>query len=250
MKTIISTQLPDQFKKLETLFDKQVELLNMPLIEIEQMPATEDLLSEIKSVSSCNWLIFTSMRGVQCFFTLFDNTGQERNTLQSLRFACIGNSTNHELKKYGFEADYINPGNTSKEFSRHLVEEVLSKDDRVLLPLAEKANEYLPTQLARYCTANRINVYQTRGVEKIDSELLKRIKGKQYDLIIFSSPSAIENFINLTAFNPATDELKIASIGATTSQAIEKFGYNPILTASKSDLKTLTKEILEYLNNN
>jgi uroporphyrinogen-III synthase len=167
--------------------------------------------------------------------------------LQSLRFACIGNSTNEELKKFGFEADYINHGNTSKEFSKHLIEEVLSKNDKVLLPLAEKANEYLPKQLADYCTANRINVYQTNSVKKIDTKLLQRIKDKEYDLIIFTSPSAIKNFIKLTAFNPATDELKIASIGATTSQAIEKFGYTPILTASKSDFKTLTEEILEYL---
>jgi hypothetical protein len=58
MKTIISTQLPDQFKKLETLFKNKVELLNMPLIEIEPMPGTEDLLREIKSANSYNWADF------------------------------------------------------------------------------------------------------------------------------------------------------------------------------------------------
>ncbi|NJO87688.1 MAG: uroporphyrinogen-III synthase [Chloroflexia bacterium] len=247
MKTIISTQLPDQFKKLETLFNNQVELLNMPLIEIVPMQASVDLLNEIKTVTSHNWLIFTSMRGIQCFFSLFDKTHLKRTDLQKLRIACIGNSTNEELKKYGFTADYINQGNTSKEFSKHLIEEVLSPEDKVFLPLAEKANDYLPTQLEGYCKAKRVNVYQTNRIKKIDNGLLQRIKGQLYDLIIFTSPSAIENFINLTDFNPATDELRIASIGATTSEAIEKFGFSSTLTASKSDLKTLSKEILEYL---
>jgi len=247
MKRIISTQIPDQFEKLKALLADKVELLNSPMIKIKPVEENVEVLDEIKEVVDYNWLIFTSMRGAQCFFTLYNKTGLDKEKLDNLKFACIGESTNDELKRNGFETDYINPGNTSKEFCKNLIKDILAESDKVFLPLGNRANNYLPTKLAEFCKVTRINVYRTEGVEKLDKEFITIIKEGAYDLMIITSPSAIENFIKLTAFKPEINELKIASIGATTNEAIEKFGYSPLLTASKSNIKVLAKEILKFI---
>ncbi|MDF1547305.1 MAG: uroporphyrinogen-III synthase [Bacteroidales bacterium] len=240
--------MPDQFEKLKSFLSGKVMLLNVPMIEIKPIAPNPEIIATFNQFEKFNWLIFTSMRGVQNFFELFENIELDRSLLQKIKIACIGMSTNHELKKYGFEASYINEGNTSKDFSKYLIDSVLKENDNVLLPLGERADTYLPETLNNFCNASRIDVYKTIDTNNIDSEILNVIISDHYDLLVFTSPSAFENFIKLTDFKPTTKELKIATIGEKTAKSIEKLGFNVRLIPEKATLEGLATEIIEYLN--
>lgn len=239
--------MPDQFEKLKSFLNGKATLMNIPMIEIVPLEPNVEIMTAFKQFEKFNWLIFTSMRGVQCFFELFSKLEKDRSSLNQIKMACIGNATNLELKKYGFEASYINEGNTSKDFSKYLIDSVLKENDNVLLPLGERADTYLPETLNNFCNASRIDVYKTIDTNNIDSEILNVIRSDHYDLLVFTSPSAFDNFNKLTGFEP-TKELKIATIGEKTAESIEKLGFNVRLIPQKATLESLATEIIEYLN--
>ncbi len=239
--------MPDRFEMLKELIGNKIELINIPMIKIEPVELTEELSEALKLSYGYNWIIFTSMKGVQHFFSLYEEAGEDKNMLKSVKFACIGESTSNELKKYGFKAAYINQGKTSKDFAEHLIIEVLSPTDTVLFPLGNLAKTYLPERVANHCTASVMVVYNTTGLKSVNWETLKILDKEDYDLLVFTSPSAFENYVGITGSHPAINNLKIASIGETTNEAIEEEGFKPLLTASKPKLETLAKEILEFL---
>jgi len=248
-KLVISTQIPDQFQKLEALLKGNFKLLNIPMIQIEDVLPDLELLDEIKKVNEFDWILFTSMRGVQGFFKLLDEADLHQKDIKYPKFSCIGNATNLELNKFGFNSAYINPGNTSKEFSQHLIKEIIKSTDKVLLPLGEKADTYLTESIQKVCFAKRINVYKTVDIEQIDSDILSIIDQDNYGMLVFTSPSAFDNFIALTGYSPETKNLQIATIGRRTSEAVENKGFKVVVEAKNSSMEGLASSIIEYFNN-
>ncbi len=248
-KLVISTQMADQFQKFAKLFGEDFKLLNIPMIQIEDVLPDLELLDEIKKVNEFDWILFTSMRGVQGFFKLLDEADLHQKDIKKPKFSCIGKATNLELNKFGFNSAYINPGNTSKEFSQHFIQDIIKSTDKVLLPLGEKADTYLTESLQKVCTATRINVYKTIDIEQIDSDILNIIHEDKYGVLVFTSPSAFDNFIALTGYPPETKNLQIATIGRRTSEAVENKGFKVKVEAKYSNMEGLALSIQEYFNN-
>ncbi len=71
------------------------------------------------------------------------------------------------------------------------------------------------------------------------------IVSKQYDLIVFTSPSTFQNFCLFYEVENIK-YLKAASIGTTTTKSIQDFGLEPIVTATKSNVEGLSESISEY----
>jgi uroporphyrinogen III methyltransferase/synthase len=247
-RVIISTQLPDQFNKLESLLSEKVQLINFPMIEIEYIPLDSEINEKINKVSKYTWLIFTSMRGVRGFFELQRQSGNVSAYFEFPKIACIGNATGLELIMNGYQPDYVNPGNTSREFSISLLNDVLKPEDKVLLVLGERADDYLQAELQRHCFTERINVYKTIDVEQVDIRIFEMIEHDQYHLILFTSPSAFQNFVKLGNYHPGGIEFKILSIGNRTTSEIEKLGYRVLITAQKSSMDGLADEIMKFFN--
>jgi uroporphyrinogen-III synthase len=183
------------------------------------------------------------MRGIQGFFKLVDLAGLKPTDIKNPKFSCIGKATNSELKKFGFNSSYINPDSTSKEFSARLIQSVIEESNKVLLPLGERADTFLTESLQKVCQARRINVYKTIDVEQIDYNILSIIKKDEYGILVFTSPSAFDNFIKLSKFTPESNNLKIATIGKKTSEVVKRAKFNVMVEAKNSTIEGLAVEI-------
>jgi uroporphyrinogen-III synthase len=248
-KPIISTQLPDQFQKLREFIPSEIPMLNFPMIEIEHIPLNPVLKKRIENLSAFGWLIFTSMRGVRAFLELLNSLGINAKSMEIPKIATIGNATNLELNKYSLASDYINPGNTAKEFSVHLLNGILKPSDRVLLVLGERADDSLQNELSNFCQTERMDVYKTMDIEKVDPELFQRVNSDQYSWLVFTSPSAFQNFIRLGNYHADNQNFRIASIGQRTSGEIEKLRFKVQLTSEKAELKDLADLISNHIKN-
>lgn len=248
-KPIISTQLQDQFQKLREFIPPELPMLNFPMIEIENIAINPFLKEKIENISAYNWLIFTSMRGVRAFMGLFDSFGPDFQKGKLPKIATIGHASNSELNIYGYDSDYINSGNTAKEFSIHLLNGILKPSDRVLLVLGERADDFLQNKLSNFCQTERMDVYKTMDIEKVDPELFQRVNSNQYSWLVFTSPSAFQNFIRLGNYHADKQNFRIASIGQRTSGEIEKLGFKVQLTSDKAELKDLADLISIHIKN-
>jgi uroporphyrinogen-III synthase len=245
-KILITTFLPEQFEKFKVLIEDKFVLFNFPMIEIKYLPPDEHLKQALKQIQDYNWLIFTSKRGIRGFFNLVTESGIQADKIKFPKIACIGEATEDELEKFGYQTSYTNPGNTSQEFGNHLLNGVINSEDKVLLALGERADNELTEILDKHSSAERINVYKTIDVDLVDESLFELISRNEYGLIVFTSPSAFLNFIKLGNYNPVSDQFRIASIGERTSREIENSGFKVLLTAKKAGMGGLAKEILNY----
>ena len=111
------------------------------------------------------------------------------------------------------------------------------------------ADNTLSNRLSVENNVQRINVYDVIKPEKVDYGIMDLIKKEHYDLIIFTSPSTFYHFCSLCDMDQI-GKLRMASIGSTTTKAINDAGFEPIVTAKKSSAEGLRDAIVEYYKNN
>lgn len=237
--------MPEQFVRLQNLISNRVDLLNIPMIRLEKAIMDSSTKKIIDSAESYNWVLFTSMKAVRFFFDAYN---KKTETLNKVKFAAIGKSTQNELKKYNIKTTYLNEGNTSIDFTRNLInKKIILSTDKVLFPTGNKTGNKIKDKLERYCNFTQIITYNNIEIEEINQEYLKIIKENKYDLILFTSPSAFSNFVSITKNKITKANLKIASIGDITDNTVRSLSYKSELVASKPNLEVVVKDILEYL---
>ncbi len=210
-------------------------VLSMPMIAVDPLRFMPK-----KDISDYDWLIFTSKNAVYSFFGQCTVTGTHR-------IAALGPGTAAALTRVGHPPDFTGTGKSAIHFSEELRQAILP-GEHLLLALGTLAPDTLETTLSTSHPVERVNVYQTGMPKLVDRDLLMRVEKDQYDLLIVSSPSAIRNLWTLLSGNK--ENLRIISIGQTTTAAIRDFHIEPVATAMKPGYQGLAEITINYLLNN
>lgn len=247
-KIFISTRPEGQSDGLAQLFsDAGATILEMPLIKIEPSCLSEEERKCFKQLHTFQWLIFTSPNGVRCFFENLQEIQGNQQLPEALQLAVIGNKTELILSKYGYKAQFINPGSTGEDFVETFIRNIKNNSTKlnILLSLGNIARTVIQDKLAEFANCTRINVYQTTTPDSVDEKILQRIENDQYEMLLFTSPSGIENFIKLTnKLQP--EKIRMACIGETTSITAIKNSMIPRIVAQNSTAAGLFESILNY----
>ena len=247
-KVIVSTRALEAGDSLpELLQAKGAKLLSLPMIEIAPVKLTPHVSDLLQNLEMFDWVFFSSKNGVSNFFRMMVEAKGNTNLPKSIKKAVIGKRTAAELEYYGYAADYISPGNTSEDLLDLFYKSFNSKNQRILLSLGNLADDTLINRLSKDNDVKRINVYETIKPTSADKDILNLIKEDKYDLIVFTSPSTFDNFSSFYG-KEGLKTLRIASIGKTTSKAIEDAGVEPLITAKKSSTIGLAEAINDYFN--
>lgn len=249
-KTIISTRAIDANDTLPGLLKEAgSSVLSLPMIQIEPTQLASSEIESIKKLDKFHWLVFTSKNGVVHFFKQLIEINGNTTLPASLKIAAIGKMTAAELDYYGYAPHLLGENNTSEDLINELIEKHNPKGLNFLLPLGKLADDTIETRIAENNSSTRINIYNTTRPDKTDNKILDLIKNQQYDLIVFTSPSSFNNFCYFYDDKDISC-LRIASIGETTTKAIQKAGVTPLITASQSNANGLCESILNYYKSN
>ncbi|GET34167.1 hypothetical protein PbJCM13498_30300 [Prolixibacter bellariivorans] len=247
-KVFISTRPKGKSEDLKRWFAEEgATLLEFPMIEIQPVPLSGKMEKILKDLSRFDWLVFTSPNGVHCFFEQLKNIRGDFSLPEKIKIATVGKKTAAKLAPYGHSARFINHGQTGDEFAEELCEQVTDAQ-QVLLPVGNLARHLIEEKLAGKAKVVRLEVYQTIMPETFDTEVQKRIEADDYELMIFTSPSGIDNFIRLTEKQLTPSALRIACIGFTTAKAAGNYGIEPVLVASMSNSEGLMVAIADHYN--
>ena len=148
---------------------------------------------------------------------------------------------------YGYGPDFISEGNTSEEMLEQFYSEYQPNNQRILLALGKLADDTLQNRLSKENEVKRINVYETVKPATVDASVMETIKQDRYDLIVFTSPSTFQNLCSFCDKDTMA-KLKMASIGTTTTGAIQQAGLEPLITARRSNVEGLCDAIIDYFN--
>lgn len=240
-RIVINTRpLSDEDVISDKMKGLNITVLNMPLIKTVSLPIEREKIDAIFYQKKYHWLIFTSKNGVDSFF---DQIPENAKILPS-KIAVYGERTSCELQKNGFTADVVNRGNTAKELVKDLLSS-LKTNENVLLVLGNLAPDTLKNGLEGHCHTERLNVYETMQ-ETMDLEIERQILSDKYDLILFTSPSGVESFVNQIDKTFDIKAMQAASIGPVTTAALNKIGVIPKVEANPSGAEGLIEEIKKY----
>jgi len=200
------------------------EAMEFPTIEIVPNNNENELKEVFDRLNTYQWIIFTSVNGVEIFFKKLLHYGKDIREASQAKFCAIGEAT-----KKAIEDKYLKVEFTPCEYvAEALIDGLKDKikaGDKVLIPRTETARELLPVQLSKIgALVDVVSLYKT-VMPNHTGEELKNILS-EVDTITFTSSSAVENFVKILGkenLNLAKEK-EIACIGPITYETAKSCG--------------------------
>ena len=249
-KCIVVTRARKQASHLvKRLSELGAECLEYPTIEIIPPDDWEPLDQALAELSFYDWVIYTSVNGVDHFFQRLFAIGKDARALHHLNIATIGPETARRLFDFGIKSDII-PESYRAESVIDALAQTAIKGTRILLPRAEKARPLLPRELTRMgALVNEITAYRTRSVVEDKDRLTKQLEAGTVDLITFTSSSTVENFKSLLPphrFDQLVAGMTVACIGPITADTAKSLGFDVHIIAESFTIPGLCAAITQY----
>ncbi len=251
-RRIVVTRARAQASEFVKLLTEQgAACLECPTIRVEAPDDFSRLDACLQSLSSYDWLVFTSVNGVDLFFKRLFEKGLDARSLHGVKTAVIGPATRDRLLSFGVRSD-IMPESYRAESVVAAFRDREMKGKRVLLPRAAEARPVLPRELkAMGALVDEIPVYFTRQDTSSADILLSALKEGRVDAITFTSSSTVKNFRALLPDDQAeVDRLLrnvvLASIGPVTTETAGQEGFEVQVTADDYTIAGLTGAIIDY----
>jgi len=118
----------------------------------------------------------------------------------------------------------------------------------VLLPRAEEARDVIPEGLRRMGAAvDVVTVYRTVSSDRDPAEILGPLREGRIDVLTFTSPSTLTNFLRLMGNDFALPAgVKIACIGPITAAAVRKAGLPVDIVEERYTVEGLVEAIVRH----
>lgn len=214
--------------------DMGFETLIIPTIRIK--PVNLDMLDEKIKDFSYDYLVFTSVKAVRIFFKRLTENYDIRK-LGHVKICAIGEKTKEEIEKYHLKVDILPKSFVGENLVSEMKKKV-KKDDRIFFPHSNLSRKKIIESLKSLGDLDEMVIYDNLIAEKIDD------KDLDFDAIIFTSSSTVNNFIKLYG-KESLQSAKIFSIGEITSRTIREFGLKVYKESEKQTVSSLIKVIGE-----
>lgn len=249
-KRIIITRAQEQGSDFADQLSKYgARPIYFPTIKIIPMESYHELDQSIQKLASYHWIVFTSVNGVKYFLARLNETSKDIKTLEGLKIAAIGTKTAHALKKHGIKVDLVPREYRAEGILEEMKQEGVSKK-KVLIPRAEYAREILPRELKKWgAEVDVVAVYRTIKPSLESNQSEKLLKTDKIDVITFTSPSTVNNFVEILGSKGLQKLLKgslVASIGPITKEAAEKWKIRTHIMPAEYTINALVEAIVAF----
>jgi uroporphyrinogen III methyltransferase/synthase len=250
---VIQTVEPDDWSPADAAIDR--------IASSRGRGTDEEILTRAAHAASApyDWIVFSSTNAVDRFFERLEDLGISLETGDA-RLAVVGAATAERLRDKGREPDLM-PEEFTGEGLADAFYELSSRDELTthaadamcsfLIPRALKGRETVPEALRDLgCHVDVVPVYRT--VPAIpDPDVLERLKTHGADVVTFTSPTTVNNFISVLESAGVDAEMFLhatrkASIGPVTTRALRARGAEAEIEADESTASGLVAAIVGH----
>jgi uroporphyrinogen-III synthase len=234
----------------EGLRAQGASVLEIPFIEIRPPRSSKMMDAALRLISEYEWLILTSVNGVEALFERMRTLDVPHSALAHLKFAAIGPATQAAIERQGFMVEV-----TPKQYIAEAVVEALANEvrgKRVLLWRAKIARDVIPRELRSLgAYLDVVEAYQTVTPKSSREQLRAALKSRDErpDAITFTSSSTVRNYVSLLAIRSGKSKLLSGvlnvSIGPITSATLREFGLSVDVQAEQYTIPGLIAALIE-----
>jgi len=249
-------------------------VIEFPTIEIHEIEIAQGVLDR---AGSYDWIVFTSVNGVEAFFGQWRRAGRDLRDLAGVSLAAIGPATRAAVEQRGL-CVAAQPLEYRAEALLETFGDVAGK--RILLARAEVAREVLPQRLReRGATVDVVAFYRTEIPRRQAGTVAARLSPaavasdgtrpdsaesdgyvradalapipSDFDMITFTSASTVKNFDSLCG-GTAREVVRgkaVAAIGPITADALTALGIPTDVMPADYTIPALTQAIQAYFAN-
>ena len=226
-------------------------VLEVPVIEVRPPRSFRPLDRALRHAGDYQWLILTSVNGVQAVFSRLEKLGLTTRHLEHLRVAAIGPATAAEIEEHGLAVSVVPKEYVAEAVVESLRGEVRGK--RVLLVRARVARDVIPQELRRAgASVDVVEAYQTVLPQSSRGRLRQALTDmrRQPTAITFTSSSTARNFVELLGGlrRDLLDGITLASIGPVTSGTLRELGLPVHIEAREYTVPGLVKALAQHFS--
>lgn len=225
-------------------------VISIPTIEVRPPQSFQPLDKALRYVQKYDWLILTSVNGVDALRRRLDKGGMAPSALRHLAIAAIGPATREACAELGLTVKVM-----PQEYVAEAVVDALRaemKGKKVLLVRAKVARDVIPRELrALGAEVEVAEAYETVVPANAPKRLAEHMDGGrlQADAITFTSPSTVRNFAALLAAGQSPKSVlagvRIASIGPVTTAALADLGLQPHAQAETYTIPGIARALVD-----
>lgn len=254
-RTVVITRARSQADEFVAELEKfGARVITCPIIEIAEPESFERLDEAISHLYGYDWLMFTSVNGVDYFLRRFKAKGHQVSEIDDLKVCAIGEATAEKLIEAHLHVDVIPHEFKAEGVFKALVQFVGGQEAlgglNFLIPRASVARDYLPKALEEAgARVDVVPVYRNILPDYLDRGRVSALLAGDADCIAFTSSSTVRNLALLFDTQDLSIILKgvaVACIGDVTARTATEHGLLAEILPEKSTIPELARAIAEY----
>ncbi len=232
------------------LADLGADVLELPTIRVGPPSEREPMIEALAALGEYDWVVFTSINGVNAFFGGLLAAFEDIRCIGNLRIAAVGSATAARIREFHVRVDAI-----PEEYVGSAIADAIGKVEtienlRVLLARAEVANPELCRDLEKQgAIVDDVSFYKTLAETAEAAPVASVLAKEGADWLTFTSSSTVTHLnarIPLKELLARHPRIRIASIGPETSRTLANLGLKPTLEAKPHTLEALTRAIADH----
>lgn len=208
------------------------EVVPCPTIEIKEPSSWEHLDRALIHLSWYDWLVFTSVNGVEYFLGRMDALGHGRAELETHRICAVGRKTAEKLESENVVVDLTPERFTAEaladEFTEHFGNRQRLYGLRMLLPASRTTRDVIRPAMEKIGVyVEVVEAYQTMTPAAKGENVARLLCDAEADYIVFTSPSTVANLAAILETDhlaPHLANTRVACIGPVTAEAARSHG--------------------------
>jgi uroporphyrinogen III methyltransferase/synthase len=239
--------------RIEELGGEPYEFPVIQTVAPSDEPTKQEIKEAFARLPEYDWVFFTSVNGVEYFFTHLKEQGKDVRALFKARIAAVGPATAAALRTHGIAAEQIE-GPFQAEGLLEGFEQDLQAGQNVFLPRGDLARSWLPEKLREMgLHVTEADLYQTvLAANTQDDELLKLLEERAIHAITFTSSSTVTFFLEALRQMGIHDPLSllegvtIAVIGPLTGETATQAGLTVSFMSEKATIESLIQSLCDW----
>lgn len=251
-KTILVTRARLQASQLvEKLSQLGAQVIEFPTIKIVPPSSFGEMDQAIQDIARYDWIIFSSVNGVESFFQRLRELGRDVRELKGIKIAVVGPKTREKVEDMGIRVDLMPQEYRAEQILSEL-EKCGIEGKRFLIPRAKMARDLVPVELAgRGAEVDVVTAYETVMDDTPVQEVVELLQEGKVDVVTFTSSSTVKNFVHklrgfdLTQF---LNKVRIVCIGPITAQTARELGLSVDRIAEVYTIEGLIEAIVQLVS--
>lgn len=247
-QTVVVTRSREQASSLvENLEEMGARVSQCPTIRVESLPSNPALTAQIAEVSKYDWVVFTSVNGVNAFWQHLTELRRDARAFGSSHVAAIGPATVAALQSRGINPDFVPESSISENVAQGLIERG-ANGGKVLVVRALETREVIEKTLREAgADVEFAAVYRTLPDLSNVDETRAAIGNGEVHWVSFTSSSTVRNFVEALGADfvrANRDKFRVAVIGPVTAQSAREAGLTPDVEAAEASVEALASALV------